>query len=238
LFIDIEGSYYYHSCYGIIFNINKQGTEIKEIKGGVVGGTIIDGLLKINDRVKIFPGLLNEGTKTKWSYKPLISKVLSINTERNNLQFAIPGGLLGIQLTLDPALTAQDRLVGNILKTYKSDEINNDDKVYEILYVYPDIFRKDYKIKKGDTIIINHNACHITCKVAEYKKTKRSIYKNGKKKRIRVYGAELHLIDKPIYARKGDQIAICKKQLNSYSSTITLLGKAEIADGIECELNI
>ena len=40
------------------FRINKPGTKMSDISGGVVGGTIMEGVLRIGDRVEILP----------WSY--------------------------------------------------------------------------------------------------------------------------------------------------------------------------
>lgn len=38
------------------FDINKPGCEIEDLKGGVAGGSIIKGVLKIGDDVEIRPG--------------------------------------------------------------------------------------------------------------------------------------------------------------------------------------
>ena len=35
--------------------------------------------------------------------------------EQNELQFAVPGGLIGVGTTMDPTLTRADRLVGQVL---------------------------------------------------------------------------------------------------------------------------
>lgn len=38
------------------FDVNKPGEDLEEIKGGVVGGSIIKGILKIGDEIEIRPG--------------------------------------------------------------------------------------------------------------------------------------------------------------------------------------
>lgn len=38
-----------------------------------------------------------------------------ILSEQNELQFAVPGGLIGVGTTMDPTLTRADRLVGQVL---------------------------------------------------------------------------------------------------------------------------
>ena len=46
---------------------------------------------------------------------PNLLKVVSLYAEQNELQFAVPGGLIGVGTTMDPTLTRADRLVGQVL---------------------------------------------------------------------------------------------------------------------------
>jgi len=96
------------------FDINKPGTEIDKLVGGISGGTITQGLLKIGDSVEIRPGIayLEKGLK---KCKPIRTKVLHMTSETQSLDFAGPGGLIAIQTTIDPSLTKADRLVGQIM---------------------------------------------------------------------------------------------------------------------------
>jgi translation initiation factor 2 subunit 3 len=202
------------------FNVNKHSTKIHDMKGGVIGGTIMKGTLHIGDRIKILPGIINKGEKKKWLCTPLISQVQSINSEKNNLLRAIPGGLIGVQLTIDPCFTAQDRLVGNIMQAVSNNEKN---KVYEKLIVYPDMLCDDYNFmkNKGDCLVINHNACDIKCKILSCKK----------KQKILI--VEFELIDRPICTHIGSYIAISRIM---GQSNIKLIGRGEIKDGIESEM--
>ena len=43
------------------------------------------------------------------------SRIVSLCAEQNELQFAVPGGLIGVGTTMDPTLTRADRLVGQVL---------------------------------------------------------------------------------------------------------------------------
>jgi len=43
------------------------------------------------------------------------SKVVSLFADKNELLYAIPGGLIGVGLKLDPSLTKSNKLLGNIL---------------------------------------------------------------------------------------------------------------------------
>ena len=38
------------------FDVNKPGDDVENMKGGIVGGSIINGILKIGDNIEIRPG--------------------------------------------------------------------------------------------------------------------------------------------------------------------------------------
>lgn len=42
------------------FDVNKPGEEAENLKGGVAGGTILKGVLKVGDEVEIRPGIINK----------------------------------------------------------------------------------------------------------------------------------------------------------------------------------
>jgi translation initiation factor 2 subunit 3 len=202
------------------FNINHQDTDINLLEGGVIGGTIIKGILKKNDKIIIYPGLVmkNNDSSTNWNYKPLIARVQSINSETNNLEFAIPGGLIGIKLDIDPALAAKDGLVGNMLTSYDPD--NQDLKIFETIYVLLELLdRPNFteKLSKKDILIINSNACNSKCEIIKIKKEK----------------AELKLLEKPICACRDDYITLSKVIGNHSSNHMVVIGRALIVDGIE-----
>jgi translation initiation factor 2 subunit 3 len=39
------------------FDVNTPGTEIEDLKGGVVGGSLLQGVLRVGDKVEIRPGI-------------------------------------------------------------------------------------------------------------------------------------------------------------------------------------
>ncbi|HLD04271.1 MAG TPA: translation initiation factor IF-2 subunit gamma [Candidatus Nanoarchaeia archaeon] len=96
------------------FDVNKPGTEPKNMKGGVLGGALIKGKLKVGDRIEIRPGHVVEEQNRKVG-KPIFSKVLSIVTGGQAVEEAIPGGSIGVMTTLDPSIVMADSLVGNIV---------------------------------------------------------------------------------------------------------------------------
>ncbi len=198
------------------FNVNmKKNISVSEMLGGAVGGTILRGTLRIGDRIEILPGVIKSGNETVWAYQPLYAHVESIRSEKNPLKQAIPGGLIGVGLTLDPGLTAQDGLVGNVLRVANENESNY--KVWEVLRVFIELFR-EHKINRGDILNINHNACDIRARVTR-------ISKSGER-------GEFTMIDKPICAEVNDYITISRFV---DKSTIQLIGRAQIVEGDQCQ---
>jgi translation initiation factor 2 subunit 3 len=98
------------------FDINKPGTNVYDLFGSVIGGTIKQGQVKVGDRVKILPGIIHNNKLI-----PLVSTVQTIKTDNINLEKAYSGGLIALGLSLDPSLSKEDRLVGNII-------VSHDDK--------------------------------------------------------------------------------------------------------------
>ncbi|MBU4246627.1 MAG: translation initiation factor IF-2 subunit gamma [Nanoarchaeota archaeon] len=92
------------------FDVNRPGTDISELVGGVVGGSLVRGNLKKGDKIEIRPGAKKE---SKWV--PLKSTIVSINQGNASLDAGKPGGLLSVGTLLDPSLAKSDNLVGNVL---------------------------------------------------------------------------------------------------------------------------
>lgn len=46
---------------------------------------------------------------------PIKSRIVSLLTEGNDLLYAVPGGLIGVGLMVDPSMTRNDKMVGNVL---------------------------------------------------------------------------------------------------------------------------
>ncbi|KAG0156931.1 hypothetical protein PDIDSM_4114 [Penicillium digitatum] len=97
------------------FDVNKPGAEIDELKGGVAGGSILTGVVKLNDEIEIRPGLVTKDEQGKIQCRPIFSRIVSLFAEHNDLKFAVPGGLIGVGTRVDPTLCRADRLVGFVL---------------------------------------------------------------------------------------------------------------------------
>jgi translation initiation factor 2 subunit 3 len=97
------------------FDVNKPGAEVDEIQGGVAGGSILQGVLKVGQDVEVRPGIVTKDADGKIKCKPIMTRVVSLFAEQNLLQYAVPGGLIGVGASCDPTLTRADRLVGQVL---------------------------------------------------------------------------------------------------------------------------
>ncbi|TFK29147.1 translation initiation factor eIF2 gamma subunit [Coprinopsis marcescibilis] len=97
------------------FDVNKPGAEVDELQGGVAGGSILRGVLRLGQEVEIRPGIVTKDTQGRNKCKPIFSRIMSLQAEKNFLQYAVPGGLIGVGTRIDPTLCRADRLVGQVL---------------------------------------------------------------------------------------------------------------------------
>lgn len=87
------------------FDVNSPGTKIDDLKGGILGGSVISGTVNVGDEIEINPGI---------NGAPIKTKVVSLNTEFGPIDSAHPGGLIAIGTTLDPSITQNDKMVGQV----------------------------------------------------------------------------------------------------------------------------
>uniref|UniRef100_A0A2K5Q9I1 protein-synthesizing GTPase n=1 Tax=Cebus imitator TaxID=2715852 RepID=A0A2K5Q9I1_CEBIM len=97
------------------FDVNKPGCEVVDLKGGVAGGSILKGVLKVGQEIEVRPGTVSKDSEGKLMGKPIFSKIVSLFAEHNDLQYAAPGGLIGVGTKIDPTLCRADRMVGQVL---------------------------------------------------------------------------------------------------------------------------
>ena len=95
--------------------MNKPGAEVDDLKGGVAGGSILTGVLRLGMKVEIRPGIVTKDAQGRNKCKPIFSRIVSLLAENNQLQYAVPGGLIGVGTMIDPTLCRADRLVGQVL---------------------------------------------------------------------------------------------------------------------------
>ena len=93
------------------FDVNPPGTPGDKIRGGVIGGAIIQGVVRVGDEIEIAPGVKVEESG---KYESLVTEVVNIRAGGRNVEEAKSGGLTGIETKLDPALTKSDGMIGNM----------------------------------------------------------------------------------------------------------------------------
>jgi translation initiation factor 2 subunit 3 len=94
------------------FDINKPGIGIDFVKGGVLGGALIQGQFKLGDEIEIRPGLLDD---KKNRYEPIRSKIITLGTGAGLVNTVKPGGLIAIGTSLDPSFVRSDSLIGSVI---------------------------------------------------------------------------------------------------------------------------
>jgi translation initiation factor 2 subunit 3 len=95
------------------FDINKPGCAPENISGGVIGGSLAQGVLKVGDKIEIKPGIQVK-KKGKTSWMSLHSEITGLIAAGEPVDEVGPGGLIGVGTKLDPALTKADSLSGSV----------------------------------------------------------------------------------------------------------------------------
>ena len=96
------------------FDVNQPGSPPDKFVGGVVGGTLLQGKLKVGEEIEISPGR-QSGTGTKTEWVNLTSTIRSLQTGGQGRKEVRPGGLIAVGTNLDPVLTKSDSLVGRVV---------------------------------------------------------------------------------------------------------------------------
>lgn len=144
------------------FDVNKPGEEVDNLKGGVAGGSIIEGVLKLGQEIEVRPGIMSKNSDGSMKCTPIRSRIVSLFAEENELQYAVPGGLIGVGTKIDPMLTRADRLVGQVLgEVSKLPDIYTEVEISfyllrRLLGVKGDAAQgKVQKLTKGEILMVN-----------------------------------------------------------------------------------
>ena len=174
------------------FDINRPGEDIEKLKGGVVGGSIVQGEFSIGEEIEIVPGL-----DVKGRFEPIKTKIIGLQKMGKSVEKAGPGGLLAIQTSLDPFLTKADKLAGQVLGLVgKVPQTLQEIKVKVNLLNKVIGVKEDLKvdpIRNGENLILTVGTA----------RTVGEVFSVGKEISI-----ELRL---PVAADKGDRVAIARQ---------------------------
>ena len=96
------------------FDVNRPGTRPSKLKGGIIGGSVVEGSFSVGDKILIAPGRrIKEGNKVRW--EPLETVIESAQGGGLDLQTVHAGGLCGIATPMDPVSTKADELSGQVM---------------------------------------------------------------------------------------------------------------------------
>ena len=95
------------------FDINKPGTKPKDLTGGILGGALKQGKLKIGDKIELRPGRLVE-EQNQLIAKPIITTIKNIISGGSKFNEITPGGSMGLLTELDSSVVKSDSLTGSV----------------------------------------------------------------------------------------------------------------------------
>jgi len=133
------------------FDVNRPGAKISELKGGVLGGSIVQGILKVGDEIEVKPGVTRkEGSKPV----AIACTVQKLMEETEELEAAHPGGLVAVGTSLDPSLTKADSFVGSVIgrKGEVPEPVDSVSVKYQLLE------RSDVQnmpLREGEPVVVN-----------------------------------------------------------------------------------
>ncbi|BAM38839.1 eukaryotic translation initiation factor 2 subunit gamma [Theileria orientalis strain Shintoku] len=206
------------------FDVNRPGEEVEALQGGVAGGSILHGVLRVGDEIEVRPGIISKDPQGNISCKSIMSRVVSLFAEQNDLQFAVPGGLIGVGTTMDPTLTRADRLVGQVIghvgtlpDCFVEIEISYYllRRLLGIKTLDSDKSTKVSKLKKGEFLMINIGSTSVGGRVTGIKPDMAKFELTG-----------------PVCTRIGDKVALSRRVDKHWR----LIGWGQINRGKSLEL--
>ncbi len=179
------------------FDVNKPGTPVEKLRGGVIGGTIFQGKFEVGDEIEIRPGVRVE-KHGKTFYESLFTEIVSLHAGGRTVKEARCGGLVGIGTLLDPSLTKADGLIGNLVGKPSMLPPNRSELALDIRLFKRAIGTKELvevdKVNKGERLLLDVGTAITLGSVVS----------------ARVDVATLQLA-RPVCAEEGSRVAISRK---------------------------
>jgi len=140
------------------FDINRPGIPAKKIVGGVIGGSVLQGVFEVGEEIEISPGVSVKGD-SETRYEVLQTEVKSLKAGGKPVKKARSGGLVGLGTNLDPSLTRADGLVGNLVGKPgslppASNSLTLDTILFEKAIGTEEMVKVD-KIKTNESLVFN-----------------------------------------------------------------------------------
>jgi translation initiation factor 2 subunit 3 len=193
------------------FDVNKPGTSIENLVGGVIGGALKQGVIKEGDLIEIRPGLKKELKKGQIVWEPIVTKVTAIYSGEKRIKEATPGGSVALSTTLDPSITKSDGLLGNVIGLPGKLPETKMDITFEYHLLKRLVNKKDELItqplQKGEILLIHINNIPTVGYITNIKDNKITLK-----------------LKYPIVGEKGDKLAISRRKGNRWR----LIGYGEL----------
>jgi translation initiation factor 2 subunit 3 len=179
------------------FDVNKPGTPVEKLQGGVIGGTILQGKFTVGEEIEIRPGISTEKER-KRVYNPLISKIISLRAGGRSTEEAHCGGLVGVGTLLDPSFSKADGLTGNVAGRKDElpqtlSELTLQTHILERAVGTKELVKVE-KVNMGETLLLHVGAAITVGKVGSIKNSD-----------VRVQ------LTRPVCAQVGSRVAVSRK---------------------------
>jgi len=184
------------------FDVNKPGTPVEKLEGGVIGGTILQGKFAVGHEVEIRPGISTE-REGKKVYNPLTSEITSLHVGGKSVKEAHCGGLVGVGTLLDPSFSKADGLTGNVAG--RKDELPPTlfGLALETQILARAVGTKELvkieKINMGETLLLHVGSAITVGKVTSTKKNDIEVQ-----------------LTRPVCAQTGSRVAISRKMVGRW----------------------
>ncbi len=138
------------------FDVNRPGTEIAALSGGVLGGSLTRGELRVDEEIELRPGMVDERSG---KYLPVVTRVATLQTGAGPAEKVGPGGLVAIGTHLDPTYTRGDQMVGSVIGRPGTlpetlEHVTLDVTLLETAVGSAELVKVD-KVKLGETVRLN-----------------------------------------------------------------------------------
>ena len=179
------------------FDVNKPGTSIEKLEGGVIGGTILQGKFVFGDEIEIRPGITTEKSG-KNVYNSLFSEIVSLHAGGRSVKEARCGGLVGVGTLLDPSFSKADGLTGNMVGRSNMlppilSELTLETHILERAVGTKELIKIE-EVSMGETLLLHVGAAITIGKVVSIKK-----------------GTVTVKLTRPVCAQAGSRVAISRK---------------------------
>lgn len=171
---------------GRSFDVNKPGTKPKDLKGGVLGGTLLQGKIKTGEKIEILPGFNGE---------KIVTRVENISCAEGKLKEAKSGGLLALETNLDPGLTQNDQMKGQVIGGLDSLPKPVKEISMNVSFLPRQVTKSTEKIKTNESLVLTVGTATVI-----------GIAKEATDNTVKV------VLKSPVVVEKGQKIAISRKE--------------------------